>query len=204
MPDQNLIPCTVLIPAAGESRRMKDWKPLLPWHSGRLIDAALSPASASCREIILMTGYRGEELEKYLRETYPEAGTPGGRLRIVRSSLYPQGMAATIGDGLCLATHPWVMISLADMPFLTPDIYRQLFAARQEGHTVFPVHRGKRGHPVLLGPSIIRRLTRTAKPLSGTRLRPYLKDFPIREVPTPNPAVLQDIDTPEAYRAGRG
>lgn len=51
-----------IIPAAGLSSRMGQWKMMLPWQHGTILDASIKNALALCSHIILVFGYRAEEL----------------------------------------------------------------------------------------------------------------------------------------------
>lgn len=66
----------IIIPAAGEGTRLRPHtltksKPLLRLAGKRVIDFVLQPLlSLNPSEVIMVLGYRGEELEKYVRENY--------------------------------------------------------------------------------------------------------------------------------------
>ena len=66
----------VIIPAAGEGTRLRPHtltksKPLLRLAGKRVIDYVIQPLlSLNPSEVIMVLGYRGEELEKYVRENY--------------------------------------------------------------------------------------------------------------------------------------
>ncbi len=55
-----------VMPAAGLSSRMGDWKLMLPYQQYTILDASIENALSFCRRVILVVGYRGAELiEKY-------------------------------------------------------------------------------------------------------------------------------------------
>jgi CTP:molybdopterin cytidylyltransferase MocA len=91
-------------------------------------------------------------------------------------------------------------IAHADMPFVDPESYRSLAAAREARmiEAAFVAsHLGRAGHPVLLPSAWIPGIL--ALP-PGDRLRPFLSDKPSVGVET-GPGALRDIDTPEEYLA---
>ena len=49
-----------IITAAGLSSRMGQWKMMLPWEQGTILDTSIKNALQFCSRIILVTGYRGE------------------------------------------------------------------------------------------------------------------------------------------------
>ncbi|NGD67297.1 NTP transferase domain-containing protein, partial [Serratia marcescens] len=48
-----------IITAAGLSSRMGQWKMMLPWQQGTILDTSIKNALQFCSRIILVTGYRG-------------------------------------------------------------------------------------------------------------------------------------------------
>ncbi len=71
-------------------------------------------------------------------------------------------------------------------------------ARRAHGLRV-PLYRGRRGHPLLIHPPLIREIARL-DPARG--LRQLLENHPteVEEVPVEDPGVLADLDTPADYR----
>lgn len=57
-----------IITAAGLSSRMGQWKMMLPWEQGTILDTSIKNALQFCSRIILVTGYRGNELHETLCE----------------------------------------------------------------------------------------------------------------------------------------
>ena len=59
-----------IITAAGLSSRMGQWKMMLPWEQGTILDTSIKNALQFCSRIILVTGYRGNELhERYANQS---------------------------------------------------------------------------------------------------------------------------------------
>ncbi len=57
-----------IITAAGLSSRMGQWKMMLPRQQGTILDTSIKNALQFCSRIILVTGYRGNELHEPLCE----------------------------------------------------------------------------------------------------------------------------------------
>ncbi|MDS6632108.1 NTP transferase domain-containing protein [Klebsiella michiganensis] len=51
---------------AGLSSRMGKWKMMMPWGEGTILDSALASALAFCDRVVLVTGFRGDELYRVL------------------------------------------------------------------------------------------------------------------------------------------
>ena len=107
----------------------------------------------------------------------------------IRSASKPPSAASTI------------VVAPGDQPSLTPSLIRQMLAAfHTSGRGILvPVHQGRRGHPLVFTARFREELL-TA--YDGTGLRGLLQSHfaEIVEWPTPDGAVLEDLDTPEDYQ----
>jgi molybdenum cofactor cytidylyltransferase len=178
------------------SRRMGRPKMLLPFGEkpllARVVENLLSVSGIS--PIVVVTGHNAQEIREAVREyTVNIAHNPdyaaGGMLSSVQT-----GVRALPAD--CGA----FLLALGDQPGVRPETLLALLAAWRETDApiVRPVYDGKHGHPVLFAarcePEIL------ALPADAT-----LKDAVIRhaadiwEVAVTDPAILDDIDTPEDY-----
>ena len=105
-------------------------------------------------------------------------------------------MGSSLAAGVAAAPEAagWV-IALADMPWVPPEVVRQVAAAVAGGALVAaPVCAGRRGHPVGFGAS----LGRDLMAITGERgARDLLERHGLTEVPTTDPGVLRDVDRPE-------
>lgn len=164
---------------------MGRWKPVLPFRGGTLVGTVAAAALAACRRVVLVTGYRGDELASLF------AGEP--RVVVVHNPDWALGMFSSIRRGAGLVRTRRFFVQLADMPFVDPSVYRALYEA-SEADFVFPVHGGSRGHPVLLGPRVL------AEVLAADRAAGSMKEIARRltvvEVPWSDDSVLRDVDRP--------
>ncbi len=135
----SLVDC--IVPTAGRSERMGRWKPLLPFRGGTIVGTVVEAALEACSRVILVTGFRGDELAARF------AGTP--RVLVVENPDWALGMFSSIRRGAARVESARFFVSLGDMPFVGSAIYRALLEA-PEADFVFPVHGGVRGHPVCL------------------------------------------------------
>ncbi len=177
-----------VIPAAGRSERMGQWKPLLPFRGGTIVGTVVAAALAACTRVILVTGYRGEELATLF------AAEP--RILVVENRDWQLGMFSSIQRGAARVETARFFVSLADMPFVDSSVYRALLEA-PEADSVFPVHGGMRGHPVLLS-GRVRAAVLAADPSTGNMKEIARRLSPV-EVPWRDDSVLRDIDTPEDF-----
>lgn len=88
-----------------------------------------------------------------------------------------------------------------DRPHIQLDTIRSVIDAfRTRGLPIaLPLLAGRRGHPVLFGRSVFEELL-AAPNEQGARAVIHAEPSRIAEVPVDDPAVLEDIGTPEAYQ----
>jgi len=173
------------VAAAGRSERFGEWKLLLPFRGGTLVGAVVGAALAACRRVILVTGYRGDELAALF------ASVP--RIAVVQNPAWRLGMFSSIQAGAARVETGRFFIMLADMPYVESAIYAAL--QHQEGADfVFPTHDGMRGHPVLAG-ARVREAILAADAATGS-MKEIARRLSTLEVPWRDDSVLRDIDTP--------
>jgi molybdenum cofactor cytidylyltransferase len=181
-----VVPVDCVVPAAGRSERMGRWKPLLPFRGATIVDTVVAAALETCHRVILVTGYRGGELASHF------ADNP--RVVAVDNPGWELGMFSSIRQGAARVATERFFISLADMPFVGPSVYRALLDVPRADF-VFPVHAGLRGHPVLAG-TLVREAILAADPAAGS-MREIVRRLSVVEAPWGDDSVLRDIDTPE-------
>ncbi len=191
-PHSPSVDCVLL--AAGESIRMGSWKMLLPFGGTTIIGTCLSAALEVCRRVIVVTGFRGEELEERVLGTDP-------RVLAVRNDRWRDGMFASIRRGVREVGTADYFIALGDMPRVDAALYRDLLVCRRlieadDIDAAVPTYRGKKGHPVLLG-SRARELILAAD--EAVTLRDVMARLRTLLLPVDRAAVLQDIDLPQEY-----
>lgn len=186
--------CAVVL-AAGLSRRMGVQKLLLPFGGKTIIAHIVDQLLASTvDEVHIVVGHQAENIRAELS---------GRTVSIVNNTNYKSGMLSSVRCGLqylpedCRA----IMVVLGDQPSITTgliDEMLQSFAATEKNILV-PLHKGKRGHPILFS-SHYRDEILTQYGDVGLRGLLYSHSDNVFELDVPTSSVLCDMDYPEDYR----
>lgn len=144
-----------LVTAAGLSTRMGDFKPLLPLGDSTIIERTVdSLLSADVDKVVVVVGYRADEVEAVLRRRYLN-----GEIVFAYNRAYATtDMLASIQCGLRVMPPCTAFFLLpGDMPSVSPETLFRLRRAMPEegGRIVFPVLEGRRQHPPLIDAGFI-------------------------------------------------
>jgi molybdenum cofactor cytidylyltransferase len=138
-----------LLLAAGMSTRAGPVNKLLaPINGVPMAKTALDQLQKSrCHPIFIVTGHEAARVEKILV-------SPG--VRFVHNLDYSSGMASSLRCGVEAMVNGLdaILIALADMPHIessTCDALIKKYAPEEGHHICVPLHKGKRGNPVLMG-----------------------------------------------------
>lgn len=180
-----------VIAAAGMSSRMGKFKPMLSIGAisiAQRIVATFQQAGVS--RIVVVTGYRAEELEWHLARSGVEF-------------LYNENYAdtqmfdsAVLGFKYLSGKCSNVLFTPVDIPLFTSTTVEALL--NSDAELACPVYAGKRGHPILLSSAVMESILSDSgeKGLQGAIDR---CGVPITEVEVVDPGILLDADTPEDY-----
>lgn len=174
--------------AAGLSSRMGKWKMVMPWGAGTILDSALASALSFCDRVVLVTGFRGDELTAYYQD-HP-------RINIVHNADFGAGMFSSVQCGAAAVTSQRVFLALGDMPEVTPDVYRTLWASAERGACLIPGYDRGKGHPVLL-PHRALALIKNAP--QGATMKDVMHQLDTKVVPVSTEGIHWDVDTPVDY-----
>ena len=184
-----------IILAAGESKRMKDPKMLLPFGGKTIIEKVIENVTAS--DVNKTVVVLGSGKDKIMKVT--------GNLPVMHcyNERYLQGMLSSVICGLRFLPEHFdaVIIFQGDQPMIGHNVINLLIEAyRKSGKGILmPVFNNKRGHPLLVSS----RYRAEIENLDGkTGLRALAERFPhdVLEVDAGTPDILRDIDTPEDYK----
>lgn len=189
--------CAVIL-AAGRSTRMGTQKLLLPWEGSTVIgQIARAVVDAGPVETRVVVPAEHEPIQAAL------AGLP---VRLIVNPDHESDMLASVRCGLrdlppdCEA----VLVAPGDHPGISAELIGRMLAALADprGGMVVPVHGGRRGHPLLFRAGFVPSVLTKFDDLG---LRGLLQAHPdqVIELAVDEPAVTEDIDTPEDYQRPR-
>ncbi|MGI6095525.1 MAG: DVU_1551 family NTP transferase [Lachnospiraceae bacterium] len=184
-----------IILAAGCSRRMKAFKPLLPLGNTCILEHTIDNfIRAGIRRIIVVVGYRRGELIPFLIRK---------RVQYVINSRYEDldmfesvrlGVEALQDD--CRG----FLLCPGDIPLIMPYTIQRVIEEREKTQAlvVMPSYRGESGHPPVMSREVIPSI-RNYRGEEGLRgvLQRYEADT--RYVEVPDREMLYDMDMPEDY-----
>jgi molybdenum cofactor cytidylyltransferase len=190
-----LAPVAAIVLAAGRSTRMGGANKLLCEVAGApmLRHVAGSALGSRARPVLVVTGHQQDAVRAAL------AGLP---VRFVANPDYASGLMSSLKAGIAALPGgiAGALVALGDMPMLRPADFDRLiaaFLAAAAGAIIVPVHRGRRGNPVLWPAAYFLEIL-ALEGDTGARQLFARHAAAIREVPVEAAAVLEDIDTPEA------
>ena len=186
-----------LILAAGLSRRMGDFKPLMPFRGKTLIENTIdSVLSSGARQVVVVTGHRAEELEPVLAEKY------GSRVILTRNPDFATtDMLHSIRIGCRVMPECSAFFLLpGDMPVVQESTFRKILAHRSgEINVIFPTLDGYRKHPPLVDSRLIPEILAFNRD-GGLRQFWKEREAMIRTVSVDDAGVWVDLDTQEDYK----
>lgn len=190
---------SVIILAAGMSRRMGQPKMLLPWGKVTVIEQVISVfMNAGLDDILVVTGGYKELTEEVVAK-YP--------VRIIHNEAYANGeMLSSLQCGL-RALKPQVeatLIALGDQPQVQERSVRRVCDVFHEtkSNIIVPSYQMRRGHPWLVARPVRDELLAMESPHSPRDFLNAHKDE-IYYVNIDNASILADLDTPEDYQKWR-
>jgi CTP:molybdopterin cytidylyltransferase MocA len=182
--------------AAGRSRRMGAFKPLLPFGNRLVVEACIGNLlEGGVEEIVVVTGHRADEIRERL------AHLP---VSFAVNAEAESEMSVSIARGVeQIPNHvEAVFIALVDQPAIPPEVIRLLIAERRRtgAHLVQPEHKGRGGHPVLIDLNFREELLNLDSQRGLRALFEIHRETALR-VPVASPYVVRDMDTWDDYRA---
>jgi molybdenum cofactor cytidylyltransferase len=185
-----------IVLAAGKSERMGQNKLLLSLNGKKLIDNILDAlAEASINEQVVVVGHKPEQIIEAIKPRM-------NRVKIALNRDYENGMISSFQTGLKLLKHVnATFLVLGDEPIFDPKVLRSLIAQMEKsrGETLIasPIHKGKKGHPLLFHSQLFPEIL-GLKSLQTIRDVVHSHENELVKINAPKWTVM-DIDTPEDY-----
>jgi molybdenum cofactor cytidylyltransferase len=107
-----------------------------------------------------------------------------------------------LGVALLLPTVDVLFIWPADHPAVAPDTLRLLIDRASRQTALLPVHRGRRGHPALVGADVLDGIGDIPRN-EGLRWLWRERVDAVREVEVDDPGVIENLDDPGIYERAR-
>src|SRR5215213_4742044 len=183
--------------AAGRSRRMGAFKPLLQFGRRSVVETCASNLlEAGASEVVVVVGHRGEEVRAALaRET---------RVRFAVNEVEGSEMGVSVARGVGAVSDETkaVLVALVDYPAVPPSAIVSLVEAhaRTGARLVAPEWRGRGGHPVLVDLSLREELMSVVHD-RGLRALFDAHAAEVLRVHADSPFVARDMDTWDDYVA---
>jgi len=186
-----------LLIAAGLSRRMNNFKPLILSNGNSFVIEIIRKMKLVCNSIVVVTGFKSEILEAEIEKHFPE----DSQIHLAFNPDYKKGMFASLQCGLQNVSYSdWTLYHFVDQPGLPGMFYKELADQVNDSFNwIQPRYSDRNGHPILLGKAIYNYILTTS--MENNLKEISLQSFVNKKFWQCNyPQVLQDIDTPEDYR----
>jgi molybdenum cofactor cytidylyltransferase len=186
---------SAILLAAGQSRRMGDFKQLLQYQGKTFVGCCVDNLLASgVDDIVVVTGHREAEVRQALA---------GRKIKFVYNADYQTGMSSSIKCGVQSLDEKTraILIALADQPQIHSGSIGKIIAAyeKEQPLVVVPRHAKRRGHPIILD-ARLRKEIMGLDPSQGLRQIVQAHKDETFYVEMGNDAVLIDFDYPQDYQ----
>ncbi len=183
-----------LILAAGESKRMKVPKMLLPIEGKAMIERVIENVTASgIKKIIVVLGSAKDQILGIIKHLPVE---------FCYNEKYRNGMLSSVRCGFRNLPEEYkaVIVFQGDQPMIEPWVVTRLISAYRQTKKkiVIPVYKKKRGHPLLIDRKYSDEIYKLDDRL-GLRSLATKFQRDVLEVVVNTPDILKDIDTKEDY-----
>ena len=183
--------------AAGLSRRMGAFKPLLPFGGVSVAEACVAALRAGgAGEVVVVVGHRGAEVRAAL------AHLEGLRFAVNEVAGSELGVSVARGVEVVSKEAGGVLVAPVDQPAVPPSEIERLIEARRRtgARLVLPEWEGRGGHPLLVDLALRGELL-SLVPGKGLRALFDAHRAEVLRVPAGSPYVARDMDTWEDYAA---
>lgn len=187
-----------IVLAAGESRRMKRHKMLLPLGNTTVVQHVVEQLLESVVEsVVVVVGHEGKKIEGLFE---------GTDVRVVHNEDFREGMLSSVRAGLVARDDDWlgVLLALGDQPSIRRSVVDKLIERFHagRGEILVPAHEGRRGHPLLFDAVYCEEIMAS---FDDTGLRGLMERHAekVVAIETDSDDVLRDMDYPADYERER-
>ena len=186
---------SAILLAAGESRRMGEFKQLLNFAGKTFVECCADQLLASrVGEVIVVTGHREADVRRAL----------GGRnVRFAHNPYYRDGMSSSVKRGISAVSPDAdaVLVALVDQPQIDAGVINRVIAEYEQRRAtiIIPTYGGRQGHPVLIDLRLRAALLTFAE-AQGLRQVIHAHADEVAQVEVATDVVLMDFDYPEDYQ----
>jgi molybdenum cofactor cytidylyltransferase len=188
---------TGLILSAGLSERMNSFKPVLIFQNEPLIVLVIKKLLNICDDVIVVTGYKKEIIERTIEERFKEMPE---RIKTIYNQTYREGMFSSLKKGLSeTSDSDWIIYHFVDQPSLPENYYYDFIEQIDDKYNwIQPSYNVKKGHPIILHRSIFNLILNGG---SNSSLKEISRDESvIKKIWNCNyPQIHQDLDTPQDF-----
>jgi CTP:molybdopterin cytidylyltransferase MocA len=187
---------SAILLAAGRSRRMGAFKPLLPFGERTVAEACINNLrSGGVEEIVAVIGHSADEMRERL-------GHLPLRFAINAEADSEMGVSIARGVEQISSRAEAVFIALVDQPAIPPEVVQSLIAERKRtgAQLIVPEHEGRGGHPVLIDLCFRTQLL-NLDPQKGLRGLFEAAREKVSRVPVASAYIARDMDRWDDYCA---
>ena len=196
MPAPQVNDVAAILLAAGRSRRMGAFKPLLPFGNKTVVEQCVANlCEAGVQNILVVVGHRADDVREQLKNHH---------VQFVLNPDPDSEMSASIACGVVQVDEKTkaLLICLVDHPAVPPEVINLLINEWRsgDGKLFQPEHAGRGGHPVLIDLTYRDELMKL-DPERGLRAFFDRHGDERRRLPVASRFVARDMDTWEDYEA---
>jgi len=202
MNEEHTLPAiAAVIAAAGFSRRMGEFKQLLPWAESTVIGTVVANLHAAGADpVICVVGHRAAEVTAALQGSAAWIMANPHYHEAEMLSSYQTGVRELLRGDIAKTEPAGVLLALGDQPHIPTAVLALIVQQAQQtpDQIVIPSHQMRRGHPIYLPRSLWPALLALSKEES---LRDLLTRYAesILYVNVETDAIRWDMDTPADY-----
>jgi molybdenum cofactor cytidylyltransferase len=193
-----MLAATIL--AAGESKRMRQPKALVPFQGSTFVEhliAATRHARVGITRVVLGAGAEGIRAQLKIDPAWVvvNGDWPTGQLSSIHAAIRSLPVGATDGILVCPVDHPLISAHLVAALIAAFDVGGKLI--------VLPMYRGRRGHPVIFRAELYGELLAASAEV-GARQVVWNHAAEVAEVETDEEGVILNLNDPETVRKAIG